>query len=119
MNTIQKRICENGDNIFGASQGKLICKLCRCQVSPSSNSVKQHLITNKHKYNITHAENSRKLSNMDNARETFVKELVSAFTSADIPLQILEVPSFKNFCNKYLQTGFRLPLTEMEYKSIN
>lgn len=113
---VKKYIAEFGSNVFSSDQNVLFCNFCETKVSVEKRFiVTQHLKTEKHKRAAKRAENHPGTSKiltqrfiMDTTKKSiFSHDLCEALMSANIPLNKLSNPYFKEFLSKY--TGKDIP----------
>jgi hypothetical protein len=113
---VKKYITEFGSDVFSADQNVLFCNFCETKVSVDKRFiVTQHLKTEKHKRAAKRVENHPSTSKIltqqfiTNAtkKSVFSHDLCKALLSANIPLNKLSNPYFKEFLSKY--TGKDIP----------
>ncbi|KAL4091400.1 hypothetical protein QTP88_026097 [Uroleucon formosanum] len=107
---VKKYITEFGSDVFSADQKVLFCNFCETKVSVDKRFiVTQHLKTEKHKRAAKRIENRPGTSKIliqqfitDTTKKSiFSHDLCEALMSANIPLNKLSNPYFKEFLLKY------------------
>ncbi|RMZ99341.1 calpain-A isoform X1, partial [Brachionus plicatilis] len=114
MSTItpQKRLKEFSSKPISIKKQKLVCDVCNIELDhQKKSSVLKHFSSEKHVKNESARETSRTLNFEEDPHNEFRRELVLAFSSANIPLHKLGNTRLNMFLNKYLKTGFNIPST--------
>jgi len=101
-NKYNQLLRENKD-IEIISETNYRCNSCaenyNCKSKNFTANIKIHVKTKKHKLNIELKEST----NIDESDNQFYIDLAKAFIEANIPLNKLNHPSFRNFLQKYLR----------------
>ena len=111
---VKKYIAEFGSDVFSADQNVLFCNFCETKVSVDKRFiVTQHLKTEKHKRAAKRVENvtskilTQPFITDATKKSIFNRDLCKALLTANIPLNKLSNPCFKEFLSMY--TGKEIP----------
>lgn len=92
-----KRLNQYGSKLFTVKKNKLVCKSCNIELDHSKkSSLEQHLKTD------LHINNNLKQKSHETSNE-FLRNLVLAFSSANIPLHKLNKKPLKTYFDVYLK----------------
>jgi hypothetical protein len=121
--TERQRECDLYKENFYVEGNKLFCVFCNCVIDHTKKSLlDQHLKTEKHKDNQSKEKPPRQLTltgsinNFLNDRDTINKDLVRAFTQANIPLE--KVDKLKPFLTQYCRNGKHILIIYIYYTYI-
>ncbi|CAF0815749.1 unnamed protein product [Brachionus calyciflorus] len=123
--TAISRVNEFGKDILSAVDNELFCSVCTLKLDfTRKSSIEQHFKTITHQKNVKKSAKKKAVgqlfldSNADKIKENLARDLLEAFTCANIPLNKLENDSIKNLFEKYLPTNVPFPSTSLVRKQI-